>query len=126
MCAKLVREHALELIARNQLQNPFRHCHHGMLRIAPRGERIRLGVRSDRQRRHRKSRALAQPVDHCIELWRLLLADDASAVHSQHHLRRREVHDEVHEPGEHEREHHTALPTEVASDRDEQRGEPRE
>ena len=69
--AQLVAEHALDLVAIDQVEEALRDAHHRVRRIAAGGEGVGLLVRRDRQRRHRQTGALAQAVDDGVQLGRV-------------------------------------------------------
>jgi len=62
--AELKRDHARQLVAIHHPHQAFRDAHHGMRRIPPGGESIRLRVRRDGKGRHRQAgaRLLAAPI----------------------------------------------------------------
>jgi hypothetical protein len=108
---QLVRQHPLELLLGHVLENAGRHGDDGVLGIPPGGERVGLLVRRHRDHGHGESGALTQPVDHGVQLRRLLWSYDLRSVHPQDHFVREEVHPEVQEGSEDQRDHQALRPT---------------
>ena len=117
---QLVRDHALELLLRHVLEDAGRDRDDRVVGVPPGGERVGLLVRRHRDDRHRQSRPLAEPVDHPVELGRLLLGDDLRAVHPEHDLIREEVHDEVERAAQDQGEHEPLRPPEQLAGEQEQ------
>ena len=65
---ELVREHALDLVGRQVLQQPLRHRDGGVLRVAPGRERVRLLGRDQVEPRHRNLRAVREVLHHRLDL----------------------------------------------------------
>ena len=102
---ELVGEHRLDLPRLEPLQEPTRHRDDGMLLVAPGGERIRHVRVDDRDPRLRQVGQRAQPLDHRMELGRLLRRDDLRSRGCERQLVRRPVLEHGQADDDHEQRH---------------------
>ena len=119
---QLVRHHARHFLVGQRLQQAGGGGDRGVLRIAPGGEGVGLGVVHDEHPRHGQIRPPRQLPHHADELRRGRLIHLPRAVHAQDHLVRIPVAEQVHACRHDECDHHSAASAEGKAHGHEQGG----
>src|SRR6185369_17833936 len=114
---EFVREHALEFLFVEQVQNACGDGDGGVLRVAPGGESVWRVGGDDEKLWHRDAHFLAEAFDNRVHARKFFTRYGLRAISCERNFVREEVGDEVHDAGNDEREEHAVLAAEVAADR---------